>query len=270
MSGLASLGFPTTDSSYLLAYGETGMLGLAALVAVLACACAWPLRGAVSSDLSTRVVCVGVATGAVLLAAGALTFDAFTSPSVAELFWVLVGIGVAASEHVPVRAPVLTWPVRAAGVVALGVVGLLLALTAPRHVARTWQFETLDAYDATVFAPTYTGRQLRTSFCEVVETRLEGTGTAITCRPSGVAPEVDAPGQGLLRLSATSRAAGEQAAAAATSATSQLRQLHRLRLQARGDWQEGSPSVLRTAPAWLPVLGLVVLLPVGGRRRWEQ
>ena len=266
LSGLASLGFPTTDSSYLLAYGETGMLGLAALSGVLLCAVALLLRGARTAELPNRLVCTGVGLGAATLLVGAFTFDAFTTPSVAELFWALVAVGSVAAEGVPAARRELSWTVRSGAVAGLAVLGWVVAASAPAHAARTWQFETLDAYDATVFAPTYTGRQLRTSLCQVVQSRLDGTDVSVRCRESGVGPDDDAPGQGVLRVQAATSDEGEQLAEAAMASVAGVRQLRSVHLQSRGGWVTGTPSVLRTAPAWLPLLGLVVLLPTPRRR----
>jgi len=267
MSGLASLGFPTTDSSYLLAYGETGMLGLAALLALLLCAVLVPLRGIRGPDPGTRLVCTGAGLGAVTLVVGAFTFDAFTTLSVAELFWALVAIAGVAAENTAVATRELTWPARAAALAGLALLGTVLALAAPSHAARTWQFDTLDAYDATVFAPTYTGRQLRTSLCEVVQARLAGTDVSVRCRESGVGPDDDAPGQGVIRVQASASGPGEQDAEAAIASVHGMRQLRSVHLQSRDGWITGTPSVLRTAPAWLPLLGALVLLPTPSRRR---
>ena len=267
MSGLASLGFPTTDSSYLLAYGETGTLGLAALSGLLLCAVLVPLRGAREPDLPTRLVCTGTGLGAVTLLVGAFTFDAFTTPSVAELFWALVAIGGVAVEGLPVAARRVPVPVRVGALAGLAVLGGVLALAAPRHAARTWQYESLDAYDATVFAPTYTGRQLRTSLCQVVQAAVQGSGVSVRCRTTGIGDDDDPPGQGLLRVQAPYSDLGEQHVEAAMAAVAGVRQLRGVRLQSRGGWVEGTPSVLRTAPAWLPLIGAVVLLPTPRRRR---
>lgn len=264
LSGLASLGVPTTDSSYLLGYAEVGALGLAALVALLLAGCAAAYGGMRAVDRPARAVSVAAGTGALLLVLGALSFDAFTTPSTAELFWVLVALGLVAGERGGAR-PLSGLPVlaRVGGVLGLLVVGLVVRAAAPDHVAQTWQFETLQPYVATALAPSYTGVQLRSTACDVVEADLRGTrSVAMSCRPLG-----DGPGQGLLRLQARDAAGLRALALREVAVIRRVPTLERLVLVPRGPAEEGTPAALRTAPVWLPVAGLVWLLPVPRRRR---
>jgi hypothetical protein len=144
-------------------------------------------------------------------------------------------------------------------VTAAFALGLVLRATAPTHVAQTWQFESLLPYPATVAAATYTGSELRSTFCALAKNALYPSTP--TCQANG-----DAPGQGLLRLQASSAAklrADEQRVLAAASG---VRPLSRLQLMPRGPAVTGTPTGLRTAPGWLVVLAGVLLLPLPGRR----
>lgn len=45
--------------------------------------------------------------------------------------------------------------------------------------------------------------------------------------------------------------------------------LEHVRLKPMGPAERGTPSVLRTAPAWLPILGTLLLMPTHRRRRYS-
>lgn len=265
LSGLAALGFPSTDSSYLLAYADVGMVGLAALVGLLVAACAVSFRGTLTSDPTARLMSLGAATGATVIVLGGLSFDAFTTPAVAELFWVLIALAVVAAEAGPraVRVHALSLVTRAGVCVGLVALGLGLRLFAPTHVAQSYRFDTLQPDVETLSAPTYTGRELRTTACDAVAADLRGQRTIrMTCSESG-----QVPGQGLLRLQAASGAVLEEATLRTRRLIRTLPTLEHVQLEAVGPAERGTPSVMRTAPVWLPLFGALLLLPFPGRRR---
>lgn len=262
LSGLTSFGFPGTDSSFLLTYAEVGAIGLAALVAVLLAGVVAAGQGLLDAEHEAQLLGLALGSGAfLLLVGGAVSFDAFTTASVAELFWVLVALGVAVGESGARRrrVPDPRWQLRAAAVLSLIVVGFGVRALAPSHVAQTWQFQTLDTYAATVYAPTFTGVQLRATLCDLLDTGLPDTRQ--TCQPVG-----NAPGLGTLRLEATDEQSLAEDLQRATALIRAAPPLRTVELQPVGPVQEGVPSAMRTAPAWLPVLGGLLLLPLPRRR----
>lgn len=262
LSGLAPFGFPGTDSSFLLTYAEVGAIGLAALVAVLVAGVLAAGQGLLDADHELQLLGLALGAGAfLLLVGGAVSFDAFTTPSVAELFWVLVALGVAVGEAGARErpAPDPRWQLRAVAVLSLLVVGLGVSALAPHHVARTWQFQTLDTYAATAYAPTYTGVQLRATLCELLDTGLPDTRQ--TCQPVG-----SAPGLGTLRLEAGDKRSLHDEEQRVTALLRGAPLLRHVELQPVGPVQSGVPAAMRTAPAWLPLLGGLLLLPLPRRR----
>ena len=259
IGGLASQGIGATDSSYLLTYAEVGVLGLAAFVAVVVGAVGESLLAVRTPVRAERLVALAAALGLVVLAAGTFTFDTFSAPAAAETFWLLAAVGLVAQDGLPRPWRPLTVRLRLAAVAGAFLVGLVLRAAAPTHVAQTWQFESLLPYPATVAAATYTGTELRTTFCKLAHEALRPA--AVTCQATG-----DAPGQGLLRLQADSPAELRAAQTRVLEVAAPARQLSHLRLMSRGPAVTGKPTGLRTAPGWLPLLAVGFLLPVPGRR----
>lgn len=264
LGGLTSLGITVTDSTFLLGYAEVGAIGLAALVGLLLAGCAAAYGGVLGARAS-RPVAFAAGTGALLLIVGTFSFDAFTTATSAETFWLLVALGVVAAERTGRRVPTtwLTPSVRVLALLGLAAIGLVLRVTAPSHRAQTWQFDTLRPALATALAPTYTGVQLRTTVCDSISADLAyRPGVASTCQPFQ-----DGPGQGLLRLQAPNAAALGRLTAREVALIHRIPTLERVELRTMGPAETGIPAALRTAPAWLPVLGAVWLLPMPGRRR---
>lgn len=259
ISGLSSQGIAATDTSYLLSYAEVGVLGLAAFVGVIVAAVGESILALRSPSRPDRLVALGAALGLVVLAAGTFTFDTFSVPAAAETFWLLAALGVVAQDGLRPSRRVLGLRGRVGAVLAAAVAGLLLRAFAPTHAAQTWQFESLLPYPATVAAATYTGTELRTTFCILARTALPDA--TMTCQATG-----DAPGQGLLRLQARTAADLQAEKATVLAAGARARQLSRLQLQSRGPVVVGKPTGLRTAPGWLPLLVAVLVVPVPGRR----
>ncbi|MCU1601852.1 MAG: hypothetical protein JWO22_2561 [Frankiales bacterium] len=266
LSGLSSLGIPVTDSTYLLGYAEVGAIGIAALAAVLLVGVGNAGRAVLSPDHGERMLGLAFGSGALVLVVGAVSFDAFTTASSAELFWVLVAFGVALAERSSRirRPPVLTPYARVLGVGGLLLVGFLLRSSANLHVAREWQFETLTPAVNTAGAPNYTGVQLRTSACDTLDRSLaRREGLSADCRP---APD-DGPGQTLLRLQAPNPFLLHKLTQEAVETIRTVPGLESVSLVSRGPEVSGTESGLRTAPASLLAFGLALLVPVPRRRR---
>jgi hypothetical protein len=266
LTGLEPFGFPGTDSSFLLTYAETGVIGLAVLIGVLLAAVGAAGRGARQADPDVRLLGLALGTGAALLVlGGAVSFDAFTTASVAALFWVLVAIGVVLAEQGSAPAPRPDLGRRLVAIGALCAIGFGARAAAPTNASQTWQFDTLDPYSSVVFAPTYTGVQLRVTLCELLAAELPEPPR--TCQPIGNADrEGQAPGLGLLRLQAADLPSLRADAEQAEQIAHRVRQLTHLRLVPVEPEQVAAPNGLRTAPVWLPLLGSVLLAPLGRRR----
>lgn len=268
LAGLSERGIPTTDSSFELLYAETGAIGVAVLAAVLLCGVAAAARPLLSRDHDDRVLGAGLGLGAALLVGSAFVYDTFTTPSSAELFWVLVGGGVVAAERSRALVPVPALGRYGTGLALAGLVlvGLVLRSTGSTSVGRTWQLETLSPAVNTAAAPSYAGLQLQTTLCQVVEQQVRGD---VDCRGSEPAPDGSngrAPGQTLLELRAASSFGLRTLAQQAVVAIRSVPTLEHVELVPRTPERSGIPSGLRTAPAALLALGLALLLPVGGTR----
>ena len=258
LGGLDAAGFPTTDSSYLLAYADLGATGAAALVATLLVglgACARGLRGTAGHLRATA----GVAfAGAAALVLGAVTFDTFSVLGAARVFWLLVALGVVAAEQargpawIPSFAPRrLAWPV------GLAAVGVVIALAAPTHVARAYTFRTLSTKAETVgFDPVNLGQTLINTTCGTAEAVVaDRPGTAVAC-----ADRHDAAGAGNLRVVAPSEAELDDTVQAIRTTVAQRTAVRSLLLLPLAPAATGRPTLLATAPASLFVLGLLALL----------
>jgi hypothetical protein len=176
---------------------------------------------------------------------------------------VLVGFGVVAAERSePVRPLVLPLRTVGAALVGLAAVGVVVRVVATPHVAQTWQFDTLRPFLATTVAPEFTGVQLRTTACDVVQADLAlQSDTDVTCQSLG-----DGPGQGLLRLQARDAHALTQLRDREVGLIREVPTLDRFALRETGPAREGIPSALRTAPVSLPVFAAVWLIPLWRRR----
>ncbi len=275
LSGTNGLGIPTTDNSFVLAYVETGVLGAVLLLLAVGCGLVCAGRGLLAPAGPHRASSAAAVAGAAVLVLGGVVFDALQVRGTADLLWLLLAVGVAASERSAGRQALLRpWrdvpAVRGALVAAALVTGLVVAYAWPAHTAITVRFETLPSsrLASETDDPVDEGRRLVATTCAVAE-QYSGRddGVRLDCRDLN-----GAAGQGELRV----QAGGLEPAAGALVEIEQIvsdqTRVTDLRFRLASAPARGTPSLIRTAPVWLPlsVLLLVLLVPSGPLRRLEH
>jgi hypothetical protein len=271
LGGLASLGFPSTDTTYLQLYGETGLLGLVSGIALLLTATACCLPGLRSTVRDERLAATAGFTAGVAMLIGGFAYDALRSLSSARPFLVLAVVGLVASERVVGPLPGLVPRSRrllVGAVVSAAAVGWLVFALAPVHYAQQFRFTTVSAAREARFTdPVTQGHVFVNTVCGTAAALPEGTPAAhIDCRDLMVAP-----GVGVLRIEATSSAA-LPAVADTVGAQVATAGLTPFRLSAETPVQRGRDTAATWAPFWIPAGTLLVLLlvPVGQRPRSGQ
>ncbi|MBV9290908.1 MAG: hypothetical protein JO222_00530, partial [Frankiales bacterium] len=257
-------GFPTTDNAFLLNYVEIGAVGVVALGVLLLVTLTQAMRGLAIADDDARLV-VAASVAAILAYIGSTIFyDAFTLEQGLNVMWVFVAIATLLIEQ---HTGVLRLPAPGRmlfGITAVAGVGLGVAayFVAPSFVGNDLVFTTLPAYsDALPFNPTLSGTTLGNTVCtEIEHMTLRDASVTCTIQPATV-------GTGSLHVEATNLHAYNRTVRLITAEA-----------KANGDasfsvYAEGSPTsgrraVWATAPMWVPVglLGLLVLAPWRRRR----
>lgn len=268
LTGVADLGIGETDQSFLLSYGETGVVGVVLLVGVVAAglvATGRGLRGPATEARTAATVALG---GAAVLTVSGAAFDAFAVRGTADLLWLLVGVGVAAAETArgPWTLPRVTRhgvAVRVAGVAAAVAAGGAVAVLWPSTTAVTVGFSTLTtARESGDYDPVDTGRTLVATTCSVAaEVQRRTPDTTVDCR--GVEPGA---GVGELRVAAaTTDLVGRTVDAIATTVRERTR-VPALRLSQAGPVVRSRPAAARTAPVSAGLAALLLALLVPGQR----
>ncbi len=274
LSGAGVLGVPTTDNSYLRVYAETGAAGAVALLIALGCGLVCAGRGLAGPAGPERTASAAGVAGAAVLVAGGLAFDALQVRGSADLLWLLLAVGVAASERLvgPSRL-VRPWSdvprVRVALVGMALATGSVVALVWPQHTAVTGRFDTLAPQRLTgPFDPVAEGRRLIMTVCAVADVYdLRQDGVRVDCR------DVNGPaGTGELRAQAVTGRAAAAVLGDIASRVLRTTQVTNLRLAQDGPPRSGRPTIVGSAPFWLPgsVLLLVLLVPSAPLRRLER
>lgn len=271
LSGVKALGVPETDDSFLLAYAETGVLGLVTLLVLLAAGAVLVGRGLRGPPSAGRAAAAACLAGALVLVAGGLVFDAFAVRGTAALLGLLLGTGLAAAERVAGPAPVVDLRrdvphLRVAAVGAAVLAGMAVSTLWPTHVAVSAPFATLTAADE---SPSYDevslGERLVATACAVARD-LRRPGLEVRCTDSHTAA-----GVGLLRLEAARRedlTTGLYALAGAVRSRTVVRHFTATPLL---PVRLGTPTLAATAPvsAGLVVLLLGLLVPLEPLRRLQ-
>ncbi len=274
LSGTNALGIPTTDNSFVLAYVETGVLGAVLLLLAVGCGLVCAGRGLLGPPGPNRASCAAAVAGAGVLVLGGAVFDALQIRGTADLLWLLLAVGVAASERSAGRQELLRpWrdvpAVRGALVAAALVTGLVVAYAWPSHIASTVVFETLPpgrlASDTT--DPVDEGRRLVATTCAVAEQYATRNDVRVDCRDLN-----GAAGEGELRVQAGELEPVARALVEIEQIVRDRTRVTALRFRLASPPAKGTPSLVRTAPAWLPlsVLLLVLLVPSEPLRRLEH
>jgi hypothetical protein len=179
--GLIVRGIHVTDISYVLVYGETGVIGLVLTVALWVTAIGATLPALRAPTPSDRVLAASIVAGVVLvpIAAGAYDFSSVLQ-SVWTL-WVLVALGRTLAEHcgaVVPDAPRRISPARVFLPLAGVAIGTVAWSMVPAHSVASYTFETTTprVIAADQRANEYLGRVLLNTACAAIDsaaTRLE-------------------------------------------------------------------------------------------------
>ena len=271
LGGLTSIGVPNTDSTYLQLYGDAGIIGIVtglALVITAGCCC---LAGLRSTDRVDRLAAaVGVA-GTLAMLAGGIAYDALRSLSSTRPFWLLIAIGVVATERVTGPLPALIRPRRAVAfgaVVAAGLIGVVAYALTPVHYAEQYQFQTVSTLRQVLPSnPETMGSTFADTVCIIAERVTDRhPGAQVDCATPG-----QAPGVGTIRVQASS-ADGVRRVVVDIQNAIQTGALSGFSLTVRTPMRSGRDTALAWAPFWLPlsVLLAVFLLPIRGKWPWRK
>lgn len=259
---LEELGYPTTDSSYLLLYAEVGAAGLAVVVVTLLLALVYVARGAFATPSDAQRTAGAAAAGMVALLAGAAAYDTFQVQMSATVFWVLAAVGLVAAERAaaPIRWSPWPWRTRLALPVAGTVLGAVVVLVTPAVHVGNFMFVTLPTeLETKRHTQDHIGRRLVGSVCDVVR----GTGGTIGGARVDCSAESSAEGVGRLHVVAARADRVPDAIAQLTAGIVDVVGIESFRVYPHAEIVESLPTAARTAPAWLGIAGLgAVLLPV--------
>jgi hypothetical protein len=266
-NSLDARGVKSTDNSFLLAYAETGVVGVTAFVVLLGAALGSTARGLRRARGRDRLIQGACVAGVATMICGATAFDAFSLQGSTLPFWLLVALGTSVGEDAVGRwlFPSMHPIGRRAGFVVGGVaLGLVVAAVWPTTSSYRLQVETLPVASVaqaneSLLLP---GRRLVATVCDIAAEVAPRAGAAADCRD--LDPE---PGLLQLRFEASSPATAVRAAGLVLDATREV--VPALRAQPLGPAARHRRSAATTAPVWLGIAGLAVgaLAPMEGRRR---
>jgi hypothetical protein len=258
-NGLDPMGFPTTDASWLLLYAELGVIGAAALGALMIVLLASSIGGLRGPPGWDRLVSAAAVAGIVAGLIGGAAFDLFSLAGSANLFWIIAAFAVVAAERrgaIPFRT---SWsPIRVAGAIVAVIAGLTIATIVPTHADVVTPFDSLPI-DTVVQAPgsaVYPASFWRDDVCGVAKSVKLPHGVNLDCND-----RFPTPGFGELRVDAPSPVKAQAGMRTITSAVEQ--HIDGVRLHASSE-ESGRPTWARTAPVWLGVGGvlLAIFLPL--------
>ncbi len=258
LGGIGLLGLHATDATYLLSYAETGAVGLAALAGLLLVCVVMTARGLLVQQRRLRLAATAALAGVLVMVAAGLAFDALSLLGSADLLWVLVAIGVGVAERArgPVALPRTLGLHHAAAPAAALAAGVVVAVLAPVHHAVDYRFSTLPvAREVGSYDPVVTGTTLINTTCGMAQAQQRAhPGVRLDCRES-----FTGPGVGDLRVQAADASTVREVTAALRAGAVRAGVAALDLVPATPD-ESGRPSAARTAPLWLPVLTVMVLL----------
>jgi hypothetical protein len=266
LGGLASYGLPNTDSTYLQLYGDGGIIGLVAGLALLVTAAVSCVRGFRATDRRDRLAAGAAFAASLAMLVGGVAYDALRSLSSSRPFWLLVACGIVAAERAAGPLPAIVRRPRwllAAAVAGAEVVGLVVFAVTPVHYAIQYQFQTVPTLrEALPSNPALVGQTYLNTVCaDVTGVKRLHSDARFDCRDLK-----QAPGVGQLRVQAGSP---EQVQSVVSDVSTAVNTNHYIdfSLNAQTAMRSGRDTGLAWAPFWLPVgtLLALLLLPVGRR-----
>lgn len=264
LSGIEKVALPGLDTSYVLAYVETGAIAAVLLVVLLVFALSSVGRGLrppltpEKQSAADGLLVVAAFTGTAVLALSAVTMDTFQAQASNRLTWLLIGFGLAAAERRRGRQsmPTLYAALAPARIVLVGVaigVGLMVAYVTPNRAATETVFATTSpAEDAQGVFPGSYGRTLVQTTCELAgQVSLQTRWRVSSCGEAGP------PGWGRIRIEGSDARTVQRGELAVFGTVHSLRALQGIRVGFNANGTVvAPPTVARVAPWILPLLAL--------------
>lgn len=271
LGGLSSVGVPTTDSTYLQLYGDTGIVGVVAGLALISCAGFCCLRGLRSADRVVRLAAAAALAATLAMLVGGGAYDALRSLSSSRPFWLVVAVGVVAAERSGATLPAFVrrprWLV-AGALVGAELIGVVTYAVAPVHYAVQYQFQTLPILRELLPSnPLNIGSTYANSVCGIVEAEERRHPNAVF----DCALPDQASGVGTLRIQAPTASEVRQLAGDVRTAVASG-PLRAFDLSIRSPMRSGRDTPLGWAPLWLPLSVALALwlLPVAIWPSWRR
>lgn len=269
LGSIAASGIRTTDSLFLLTYGEIGVVGVAGLGFLLLATIIWISPG-LRAPPPDRVLAAACVCGLILGVASGAFVDGFSVSGVVRAFWFVAALGTVVAERVPSRPR--AWsvrPLRRAMIPVAGVLaGLILYVVASPASSWTLRFSVQSASDdvVAVGVSEVDHRVLINTICTIIQARTDALGHDADCYGLQAGA-----GVGDVRFEAPNDVAlYRDSLAAGTVVRARLPGVRFFILEPvqriRATW-------VRTAPVWMGLTGLTLALllpplpPLRGRRR---
>lgn len=263
LGGLEAGGIRSVDSSFVLLYAETGVLGVTALGALLAVAVMGVALGA-RSNPSPAIT--GAALGGLLAGlAGAAAFDLFSNPGTSRTLWLVVALGMVAADdrsrsrraaaHAPPSLAALGRHAAVPAAVALvGLAGGFVArAAAPEPAVSRFRFQTINVglQAVSIEKQDFFGRVLVNTACEVFEVDARRTaGATADCF------QVASPGIGEARVAVDDHGDLEEVVLGLAAGVRE--RVPGFRGHPLVEDASARPTWATTAPFWAAVAGLVL------------
>jgi len=264
----AGIPVPTTDNFYLLTYASTGVIGAAALVAVLVTSLTQIGRSWLIADDGRRLLAAAAATGAVGFAVSGLFDDALFVPQPAQLAFALLALVVATTEAERGYAlmPRFSLPRLVLFTGAGAALGVLAYSIAPIRDVQQRSFTVLPVQREAAWSnPSYLGNEMTLSMCTIAQHMADTQPRVrLQCRD-----DFTGPGDGTMRVEAPTGAQVLAMYDAIDAATAKVSYLSGYQTQLSGPPKKVRPTGWRTAPASGTTIGLAVglIAPLPLRRR---
>jgi O-antigen ligase len=263
------LGYYGADSSFLLAYVETGIVAVTLLVALLVTAVASATAALRAPPGPVRSLGAALLATVTLGVLGTGAYDLFSVPGSYSIVWIAAAVAVAIGERpvTPSTLHVRLSTIRerlALPVVAFGI-GVLVLFGAEQHATVTFRFDALplarEVYDNGVLD--YAGRVLANTVCDRVTTAPHRVDIDVRCLVRD-----QTWGLGEIRVEGSSV---EAAAVGAADLDGALRaSFPTLQLVSEGAAERARPTLARTAPVWMTVIGIAVALLMPDPTRFRR